>query len=37
MPRWLTVIGDAVATATITMEAADVLRTRLAAAALFHH
>lgn len=33
MPRWLTVIGDAVATATITVEAADVLRTRLAAAA----
>lgn len=33
MPRWLAVIGAAVAAATITIEAADVIRTRLGAAA----
>jgi len=33
MPAWLRVIGDAVATATLTVEAAEVIRTRLGAAA----
>jgi hypothetical protein len=33
MPTWLTVIGDAVATAAITVDAAQVIRTRLGAAA----
>src|SRR5690606_2974015 len=33
LPAWLTVLGDAVATATLTVEAAEVIRTRLGAAA----
>src|SRR5690606_19995596 len=33
IPRWSAVIGDAVARATITVEAADVIRTRLGHAA----
>jgi len=31
LPAWLTVLGDAVATATLTVEAAEVIRTRLGA------
>lgn len=33
MPRWLAAIGDAIAAAAITLEAAEVIRTRLGAAA----